>query len=377
MKDFALLLERLAFTPARNAKLQILQHYLERTPDPDRGYAFAALTGDLKLRAVTPGLLRGLAVDRFDEVLFALSYDFVGDLAETIALIWEGEPQGELSITEAVHLLETTGKAGLPAAIAGVLAAPIYSVNPNMGADLIIVVFAVVVIGGMGSILGSILTGFALGIACGLFNGVVVALLGVNPFVATLGSYNIAIGIATTLSSGRPVQGVPAPFSQIFYSGSIFGVPAAIAITFAVGVGLHLLLARTVFGRSLYLIGTNPRAAAVAGLPVKRILVATYVLCSALAALGAIMMTARTGSGEPNLGGALSLQAIAGAVVGGTSLAGGRGGVGTAVLGALFITILSNGMNLTRIDGYVQMVVLGAIVIIGVLLDRLRQERRP
>ncbi|MEL4411553.1 ABC transporter permease subunit, partial [Shewanella algae] len=77
---------------------------------------------------------------------------------------------------------------------------------------------------------------------------------------------------------------------------SIFGVPAAIAITFAVGVGLHLLLARTVFGRSLYLIGTNPRAAAVAGLPVKRILVATYVLCSALAALGAIMMTARTGS---------------------------------------------------------------------------------
>ncbi|WP_112873175.1 cisplatin damage response ATP-dependent DNA ligase [Paracoccus endophyticus] len=121
MKAFAALLERLAFTPARNAKLQILQHYLERTPDPDRGYAFAALTGDLKLRAVTPGLLRGLAAQRFDEVLFALSYDFVGDLAETIALIWEGEPGGELSITEAVRLLETTGKAGLPAAIAGVL----------------------------------------------------------------------------------------------------------------------------------------------------------------------------------------------------------------------------------------------------------------
>ncbi|WP_449454187.1 hypothetical protein, partial [Streptococcus suis] len=109
------------FTPARNAKLQILQHYLERTPDPDRGYAFAALTGDLKLRTVTPGLLRGLAVERFDEVLFALSYDFVGDLAETIAVIWDGEPQGELSIPEAVHRLETTGKAGLPAAIAGVL----------------------------------------------------------------------------------------------------------------------------------------------------------------------------------------------------------------------------------------------------------------
>jgi ribose transport system permease protein len=218
--------------------------------------------------------------------------------------------------------------------------------------------------------------GLGLGIACGLFNGVVIAILGVSPFVATLGSYNIAIGVATTLSAGRPVQGVPKLFSQIFYGGSVLGVPAAITITIAVGIVLQLMLARTVFGRALYIIGTNPRAAAVAGLPVRRILVATYVLCSALAALGAIMMTARTGSGEPNLGGSLSLQAIAGAVVGGTSLAGGRGGVGTAVLGALFVTILSNGMNLTRIDGYVQMVVLGAIVIIGVLLDRLRLERR-
>lgn len=225
-------------------------------------------------------------------------------------------------------------------------------------------------------LLAGLAAGFGLGIACGLFNGIVIALLGVNPFVATLGSYNIAIGVATTLSAGRPVQGVPKLFSQVFYSGSIFGVPAAIAITVATGMALHLMLSRTVFGRSLYIIGTNPRAAAVAGLPVKRILVATYVLCSGLAALGAIMLTARTGSGEPNLGGALSLQAIAGAVVGGTSLSGGRGGVGTAVLGALFITILSNGMNLTRIDGYIQMVVLGAIVIIGVLLDRLRLERR-
>lgn len=228
---------------------------------------------------------------------------------------------------------------------------------------------AAVLVAGLGA-------GFGLGIACGLFNGAVIAILGVNPFVATLGSYNIAIGVATTLSAGRPVQGVPKLFSQVFYSGSVFGAPAAIAITVVIGVVLQLTLARTVFGRSLYIIGTNPRAAAVAGLPVKRILVATYVLSSALSALGAMMMTARTGSGEPNLGGSLSLQAIAGAVVGGTSLAGGRGGVGAAVLGALFVTILSNGMNLTRIDGYVQMIVLGAIVIIGVLLDRLRLERR-
>jgi ribose transport system permease protein len=229
--------------------------------------------------------------------------------------------------------------------------------------------------GPMTVLLLGLAAGFALGAACGLFNGVVIAFLGVNPFVATLGSYNIAIGIATTLSAGRPVQGVPELFSNLLYGGSVLGVPAAILIALIVGVGLHLTLTRTVYGRSLYIIGTNPRAAAVAGLPVRRLLVTTYVLCSSLAALGALMMTARTGSGEPNLGGSLSMQAIAAAVVGGTSLAGGRGGVGTAVIGALFVTILSNGMNLTRIDGYVQMVVLGAIIIAGVVLDRVRLER--
>ena len=87
----------------------------------------------------------------------------------------------------------------------------------------------VVLLAGLGA-------GFGLGIACGLFNGVVIAILGVSPFVATLGSYNIAIGVATTLSSGRPVQGVPNLFSQIFYGGSVFGVPAAIVITVVIGI---------------------------------------------------------------------------------------------------------------------------------------------
>ena len=171
------------------------------------------------------------------------------------------------------------------------------------------------------------------------------------------------------------MQGVPDLFAGLLYSGSVLGVPAAIVIAILVGLVLHGVLHYTVFGRALFLIGTNRRAAAVAGVPTRRILIFAYVVSSSLTALGAMMLTARTGSGEPNLGGSLSLQAIAAAVVGGTSLAGGSGGVGTAVLGALFVTILSNGMDLTRINGYVQMIVLGAIVIIGVMLDRVRQKR--
>src|SRR5690606_21865805 len=121
MKAFAALLERLAFTPARNAKLQLLQHYLERTPDPDRGWALAALTGDLELRRVMPSLLRGLAAERVDDQLLALSYDFVGDLAETIALVWPEGAEDDPALSQAVALLQGTGKAALPGAIAAML----------------------------------------------------------------------------------------------------------------------------------------------------------------------------------------------------------------------------------------------------------------
>lgn len=291
-------------------------------------------------RVLSPANLLNIAQQTSYLALFAM--------AQAVVILTRGF---DLSLGPTVSMVSVGTAVAMTAAVAG---------GHGPGAVLII---------GLGA-------GLGLGIAAGLFNGVVVALLGVSPFVATLGSYNIAIGIATTLSAGKPVQGMPELFSSLLYGGSLVGVPAAIVIAVLVGAVLHFTLTGTVFGRSLYLIGTNPRAAAVAGIPVKRILVFAYVLCSGLAALGALMLTARTGSGEPNLGGSLSLQAIAAAVVGGTSLAGGRGGVGTAVLGALFVTILSNGMNLTRIDGYVQMVVLGAIVIIGVVLDRARLAAR-
>ncbi len=251
------------------------------------------------------------------------------------------------------------------------------ALGPTASMVSVAVALAMAKLGGGGAdavtvLLLGLLAGIAVGWAVGAFNGVVVAALGVSPFVTTLGSYNIATGLATTLSGGRPVQGVPDPFSMLLYGGSVFGVPAAIVIATGIGIGLSFVLRATVFGRSLYLIGTNARAARVAGISSGRMLVYAYMLSSSLTAVGAMMLTARTGSGEPNLGGSLSLQAIAAAVVGGTSLAGGAGGVGTAVLGALFVTILSNGMNLARIDGYVQMIVLGALVILGVMLDRLR-----
>jgi len=126
MRRFATLLERLAFTPQRNGKLRLLAEYFAETSDPERGLALAALTGDLKLRAVTPSLLRGLVAERVDPQLFAISYDFVGDLAETIALIWPAPDDlrrndTDPDLPDLVHELQTSGKAALPGIIAGEL----------------------------------------------------------------------------------------------------------------------------------------------------------------------------------------------------------------------------------------------------------------
>src|SRR5579863_9607564 len=109
MKHFAALLDRLAYEPARNAKLRLLTDYFRTTPDPDRGYALAALTGGLSFRYAKPGLIRTLIAERTDPTLFALSYDYVGDLSETVALMWPSpspSPQSKSAVADFDHLNE-------------------------------------------------------------------------------------------------------------------------------------------------------------------------------------------------------------------------------------------------------------------------------
>ena len=138
---------------------------------------------------------------------------------------------------------------------------------------------------------------------------------------------------------------------------------------------LYLLLDRTVFGRALYLIGNNPRAAHLAGLPQQALPVPCLCDVQLLAAFGSLMLTARTGSGEPNLGGSLMLESIAAAVIGGVSLQGGVGGIIPVVLGSIFVTMLSNAMDLLEVGGYVQQILLGCVIIGAIFLDRVRATR--
>jgi len=218
--------------------------------------------------------------------------------------------------------------------------------------------------------------GLGVGLLVGVFNGLFVSQLGINPFVVTLGSLNICYGLATTISGGRPVFNVPDAFSRLLYDGTFIpGIPIPVTLATVVAIFLYFLLDRTVFGRALYLIGNNPRAATLAGLPSKRYLFLAYVTCSLLAAFGSLMLTARTGSGEPNLGGSLMLESIAAAVIGGVSPQGGVGGIVPAALGSIFVTTLSNAMDLLEVGGYVQQILLGCVIIAAIFLDRVRVTR--
>lgn len=228
----------------------------------------------------------------------------------------------------------------------------------------------VVMGGGDAAIVYGIGAGLLVAALVGLANGLLIAGIGINPLVTTLGMANIVMAFASTISGGFPVTGLPQGFNAIFAQSAPLAIPTPIWVAALIFVLLFLTLKATRFGRSLYLVGANPKAAVAAGIRTVPVLMLAYVLCAALTALGALLLTARTGSGEPNLGGNLTLQAIAAAVVGGVRLSGGEGGVGAAVFGALFITVLSNGMNLVQIDGYLQQICLGAIIIASLIVSR-------
>lgn len=220
------------------------------------------------------------------------------------------------------------------------------------------------------AILGGIGAGLAVASFIGLTNGALIAGIGINPLVTTLGVANIVLSLASTVSNGFPVSGFSAKFGQMFAQASLFGLPVPVVVAALLFGMLSLLLNFTRFGRCLYIIGANPQAAAAAGIRSGPVVTLAYCLCGAIIGIGALMLTARTGSGEPNLGGNLTLESIAAAVVGGVRLSGGEGGVGAALLGALFVTVLSNGMNLTQVDGYLQQICLGAIIIIALVTSQ-------
>jgi len=218
------------------------------------------------------------------------------------------------------------------------------------------------------------LAGFAAGVSIGAVNGIGVAVFNVSPFMMTLGMASVGFGISLYLTGGVPVYGMPNAFGELFGFGQWLGIPAPIYVTVALIAFMYMLLNWTRMGRYLYAIGGNIKASMLSGINTRFNLFMAYVLCGALTAISGIMLTARLETGEANIGASMPLESIAACVIGGVSLRGGTGRVGNVVLGAIFIGLVQNGMNLARIESYLQTVVIGVLLIVAVVADQIRQR---
>ena len=224
------------------------------------------------------------------------------------------------------------------------------------------------------AILAGVLAGVAAGVAIGICNGIGVAIFNVSPFMMTLGMASVGFGIALFLTGGVPVYGMPDLFGKLFGFGQWFGIPVPIYVTVALMLFMYVLLNWTRMGRYFYAIGGNVKASLLSGINTRLNLFMAYVLCAGLTAISGIMLTARLETGEANIGATMPLESIAACVIGGVSLRGGSGRLLNVVLGAIFIGLVQNGMNLARIESYLQTVVIGILLILAVVADQLRQR---
>ena len=238
-------------------------------------------------------------------------------------------------------------------------------------------------LGGPLLVVATLGVGLLVGCAAGFVNAVPVVKLNLPPFITTLAMMLMARGLAFKLAHGRPIAVESAAFDGIgtgfLFEGPLHalglpGIPIAVLWMAVVVIAFAILLTRTRFGRYVFAIGGNEEAARLAGIDVGRVKTLVYVISGGCAAVAGLLLMARFQSGSPNTGIGSELQSIAAVVVGGTSLAGGRGSVVATFFGALLIGVLNNVMNLLGIESYTQDIVLGAVILIAVIVDELRKR---
>lgn len=215
----------------------------------------------------------------------------------------------------------------------------------------------------------AILAGIGMGLLFGVANGLIITVGDVAPFIVTLGTLTIARGIALVYTNGAPIMAMDNNF-RFLGRGEFGPLPVPIVILFLVYAAVYFVLNRTTFGSYIFAIGGNQEAARLSGVRVRLIKAATYAISGLLAGLTGVILTGRLGSAQPNLGSGDELDAIAAVVLGGTSLAGGRGGIIGTLVGALIIGILANGLNLLNVNAYYQPVAKGIVILIAILVDR-------
>lgn len=207
----------------------------------------------------------------------------------------------------------------------------------------------------------------------GLFIGVMTAYGRIPSFITTLAALIAFRGLALTFNNGSPIFSLDPALEPIFY-GKLIGIPLPFFYLLIFYALAAFAMNFTKLGREIYAVGGNPSAAVLTGINVRKVQATTFVIAGFMTAIGAILMSARLNSGSPNYGQTLELQAIAAAVVGGASLAGGRGNILATLMGAMTIVIVQNGLNLNAAPSSVQNIVLGLIILMAVGIDMWRAE---
>jgi ribose transport system permease protein len=279
----------------------------------------------------------------------------------------------------------------LATAVNGILALGVTFVIINGGIDLSVgtvmtfsaVMTAQVMIVWQQPVLVGILAGLITGALCGTANGLMVTKMKVPPFVATLGMLYITKGLSLVVAQLKPIYFNDAPvFNQVAMS-SILGsiIPAldpvknVVLVFFGAAIVAAIILGKTVMGRYTFAMGSNIEATRLSGVNVDRWQTGVFMLCGLFAGLAGVVISARLNSAQPALGAGYELDAIAAAVIGGTSLSGGEGSILGTIIGALFIATLANGLRVLGVQQEWQIVVTGTVLVFAVFLDRFLKQR--
>jgi ribose transport system permease protein len=217
-------------------------------------------------------------------------------------------------------------------------------------------------------------TMLAVGCLIGVINGGFVMMFKVSPLIVTLGMLSIAKGLSLLLANGVPLYDVPESLTALVGFGEFLMVPVSSWMAFAVMTICALVLRTTVFGRRVYAIGSSRTAAYNSGLPVAACTVAVYAVSGLCAGTAAIVSTAWVSAAQPTAGDGLELQSLAAVVVGGVALTGGSGTVWQVLLGVLLLSLLSNALNMAGVSSFLQVVFVGAVILIAAVVDRLRNR---
>lgn len=220
----------------------------------------------------------------------------------------------------------------------------------------------------------AILISLILGCILGMMNGLLISYGKLAPFIVTLATMTIFRGATLVYTNGNPItKGLSDTFLfQFLGQGYIVGIPFPVIIMFIVFIVLYALLHKTAFGKSVYAIGGNEKAAYISGVKLNKVKIIIYSISGIMSSISGLIITSRLSSAQPTAGASYEMDAIAAVVLGGTSLSGGKGRILGTLIGALIIGVLNNGLNIIGVSAFWQQVVKGVVILIAVLIDRFK-----